>query len=143
MIDHLHKQVQHSNRAFPIEQGKGGRGSLFFGGGRGAWQSEKLQDIVHILFLSTKGGGWDTVIFTDTHYRSLLFFFFFLSLLVSLCYDLDLFCFACFAQTLFWLLCIHTAISKGGILNSIPLKLYSLCTTRLHKEGSKNRRRRP
>lgn len=33
MINHLHKLVQHSNRAFPIEQGKGGRGSHFWGGG--------------------------------------------------------------------------------------------------------------
>lgn len=33
MIDHLHKLGQHSNWAFPIEQGKGGRESLFGGGG--------------------------------------------------------------------------------------------------------------
>lgn len=57
MIDHLHKQVQHSNRAFPIEQGKGGRGSLFFGGGEGGVAKRKITGYSSYTF-SLYEGRW-------------------------------------------------------------------------------------
>ena len=72
MIDHLRKLGQHSNQAFQLSKERAGR-NFFWGrggGGEGAWQSKKLQDIV-VYFFSTKGGGLDANFFTDTHYRSL------------------------------------------------------------------------
>lgn len=44
MIDHLHKLVQHSNRAFPIEHRKGRAGISFFLGGGGEGGSGKAKN---------------------------------------------------------------------------------------------------
>lgn len=75
MIGHLHKLGQHSNWAFPIEQGKGGRKSLF-GGGGGAWQSQKSQDIVNVYFFSLRRAVDGILIFSRILTIDRCYFFF-------------------------------------------------------------------
>lgn len=129
MIDHLHKLGQHSNWAFPIEQGKGGRESLF--GGEGGVAKSKITGYSLYIFFSLRRAVDGILIFSRILTIDRCYYFF----LVSLCYDLDLIALLALLIFFVFLLFCCTAISKGGILNSIPLKAYPLCTTRLNKRA--------
>lgn len=119
MIDHLHKLVQHSNRTFPIEQRKGRAGISFLGGkgrgGKGGVAKRNITGYSSDTFFSTKGGGWDTDLITDTHYRPLLFFLSSHSVTF-----LIFFAFAQLYSVSILAFCVLPPSAKGGILNSIP-----------------------
>lgn len=74
-MDHLHKLGQHSNRAFPIEQGKGGRESLF--GGEGGVAKPKITRYSLYIFFSLRRAVDGILVFSRILTIDRCYFFFF------------------------------------------------------------------